>query len=258
MISVKRGRTRAGARVHRGVLDERDGLGLAARAEEQAEAGLAQLPDRLLLGRVGGDVRGVAEAPAGPPRLQIRDLGLDLLLGLPRVLHDQDGGGVALHEPHARGLLDVVAGEVEDHLVGELDRVRARFENGLGGLERLLHVVVVDHVDRGGRGLLHQAHLRLDHGEEGALRADDEPRHVERPVLDQLVQVVAADAAPVPDTRVRIRRRTASGSDRSPGRSDPPGPAHASWPRTARASPPRTPRGCRRPGSWSARSRARR
>src|SRR5215813_15519386 len=35
--------------VHRGVLDEGDGLGLALGPEEEAEARLAQLPDRLLL-----------------------------------------------------------------------------------------------------------------------------------------------------------------------------------------------------------------
>ncbi len=185
-------------RVHRGVLDERDRLGLPARAQEQAQSRLAQLPDRLLLGRVGRDMGGVAEAAAGPAGLEVRHLGLHLLLGVARVLHDEDRGGIALHEAHALGLLDVVAGQVEDHLVGQLDRVGSGLEDRLRGLERLLHVVVVDDVERGRLGLSHQAHLRLHHREEGPLRAHDQAGHVERAVLHQLVQVVAADPPPVP------------------------------------------------------------
>ena len=40
------------------------------------------------------------------------------------------------------------ARQVEDHLVGQLDRVRARLEDRLRGLERLLHVAVVDDLER--------------------------------------------------------------------------------------------------------------
>ena len=75
-----------------GVLDEGDGLVLALHAEEEAEPGLAELPDGLLLGGVEGDVGGVAEALARAPRLERLDLGADLGRRLPRVLDDQDGG----------------------------------------------------------------------------------------------------------------------------------------------------------------------
>src|SRR6266550_4949351 len=78
-----------------------------------------------------------------------------------------------------RGLLDVLAREVEDHLVGQLDRVRTRLEDGLRGLKRLLEVAVVDDVERGRPGPLHQAHPGFDDCQERALRADDQARHVE-------------------------------------------------------------------------------
>ena len=184
-------------RIDRGVLDEGDGLGLALGAQQEAEPGLAELPDRLLLGRIEGDVPGIAEASRGAPRLESLDLALDLCRGVAGVLDDQNGRGIALDEAHALGLLDVAAGEVQDHLVGQLHGVRARLEDGLRGLERLLHVVVVDDVDGGGLGALHEAHLGLEDGDQGALGAHDDPRHVQRPVLDELVEVVAADAPPV-------------------------------------------------------------
>ena len=114
-----------------GVLDEGDRLLVPLHAEEQAEAGLAELPDRLLLPDVVGDVGGVAEALPSAPRLQRLDLRCHLGVGLPRVLDDEDGAGVALHEPHARALLDVVAREVQDQLVGQLDGIGAGFENRL-------------------------------------------------------------------------------------------------------------------------------
>ena len=135
-------------RLDRGVLDERDGLPVALGPEEEPEPRLAKLPDRLLLRRVVGDVRGVADALPGPERLERLDLGPHLRLGLAGVLDDHDGGRVALDESHARPLLDVLAGQVEDHLVGDLDRVRPRRQEVHRRFERRLEVVVVDHVER--------------------------------------------------------------------------------------------------------------
>jgi len=83
-----------------------------------------------------------------------------------RVLDDQDRPRVALDEAHALRLLDVSPGEIEDHLVRELDRVGTRLQDGLRRLEGLLDVVVVDHVDGGGLGARHEAHLGFDDGEE--------------------------------------------------------------------------------------------
>src|SRR2546422_2787136 len=123
--------------------------------------------------------RGVAEALALAPRLELGDLGADFRVAFARILDNEDRGGVALDEAHALGLLDVLAREVEDHLVGQLDRVRTRLEDGLRGLERLLEVAVVDDVERGRPGPLHQAHPGFDDRQERALRADDQARHVE-------------------------------------------------------------------------------
>ena len=156
-------------------------------------------------GVVGG-VGGVAEPLALPARLERFDLGADLALRFARVLDDHDRRRVALDEAHALGLLDVAARQVEDHLVGQLDRVRARLEDRLRGLERFLDVAVVDDLDRRPLRSPHQPHLRLDHRHERALRADDEARHVQglsagprrpKPDAHQLVQVVAGHATPV-------------------------------------------------------------
>jgi len=207
------------------VLDEGDRLLVALHAEQQAEAGLAQLPDRLLLGEIVGQVRGIPEALTGAPRLERLDLALDLPFTLARVFDDQDRAGIALHERRPCALLDIVAREVEDQLVGELDGVGAGFENRLRGLQRLLDARVMDHVHRGLLGTAHQAHLRLEHGQQRALGADEDARHVDRSAVErsavershaflaqathvlirtrgprynnQLVQVVAGHAAPV-------------------------------------------------------------
>ena len=149
-------------RVHRRVLDEGDGLGLALGAEEEPEPGLAELPDGLLLRRVERDVRGVAEAGRGALGLERLDLGADLGRRVARVLDDQDRARIALDEAHALGLLDVAARQVEDHLVRQLDGVGPGLEDGLRGLERLLDVAVVDHVHGRGLGTLDEPHLRLD------------------------------------------------------------------------------------------------
>ena len=84
-----------------GVLHEGDGLLVPLHAEEKAEPGLAELPDGLLLARIQGHGRRVAEALALAQRLQGLDLGAHLGLAVPRVLHDEDGLGIALHEAHA-------------------------------------------------------------------------------------------------------------------------------------------------------------
>ena len=179
------------------VLDEGDRLPVPLHPEEEPEPGLAELPDRLLLGRVEDDVRRVAEAlpfPALPERLEP---GPHRGLVLARVLDDQDGGGVALDEAHAARLLEVAAGEVEDHLVRQLDGVGLRVEDRLRGLERLLQLPVVDHAEPGPPGAEHQAHLRLDDRQQRALGPDGEAGQVERPVGHELGQVVAGDAPPV-------------------------------------------------------------
>src|SRR2546425_6542171 len=106
--------------IDRRVLDEGERLGIAMNTEEQTEPGLAELPDRLLLGRLEGDVRRVPEALALAPRLQRLDLGPHLGVVVARVFDDEDGGGIALYEAHPLRLLDVAPGEVEDELVGQL------------------------------------------------------------------------------------------------------------------------------------------
>ena len=125
-------------RLDGGVFHEGERLGVAVDAEEQAEAGLAQLPDRLLLGAVVGEMGCVAEALALAAHLQGLDPGAHLGLVVARVLHDENGGGISLHEAHALRVLDVAAGEVEDQLVRQLDGIGPGLQDGLRGLERLL------------------------------------------------------------------------------------------------------------------------
>ena len=171
-------------RIDRRVLHEGQRLGIAVDAEEQSEPGLAELPDRLLLGGVEGEMGRVAEAFALAARFQGLHLGPHLGLVITGVLHDEDGRGITLHEAHPLRLLDVAPGEVEDELVGQLDGVGPGLEDRLGGLERLLDVAIVDDVEGRPLRTIDQAHLRLEDRDERALRAGDEPGHAERPRAD--------------------------------------------------------------------------
>ena len=164
-----------------GVLHEGERLGVAVRAEQEPEAGLAQLPDRLLLRGVDRHMGRVAETLVLAPCLERVDARAHRRLVVAGVLDDQDGGGIALHEAHALALLDVVAREIEDHLVRQLDRVGARLQDRLRALQRFLDVVEVDDVERRALGPIHDAHLRFDDRDERALGARDQPRHAERP-----------------------------------------------------------------------------
>ena len=227
-------------RLHAGVFHEGDRLLVALHAQQQPEPRLAQVPDGALLAGIVGHVRGVAEPLALAARLQRLDLGAHLRLGVAGVLDHHDGGRVALDPAHLLRLLDVVAGQVEDELVGHLHRVGPGLQDGLRGLERLLHVVVVDDIQRGGLGPLHQPHLGLEDGQQRALGADDQARHRERPRpavaaarvgvrpdadADQLVEVVAGHAAPVAADSARgSRPRTARGCRPPRGRSAPSSP----------------------------------
>src|SRR5262245_60763120 len=53
-------------RINRRILDKGDGFSVPLNAHEQSEARFAQLPDRLLLIRVVGDMSAIAEALCGP------------------------------------------------------------------------------------------------------------------------------------------------------------------------------------------------
>ena len=75
--------------------------------------------------------------------------------------------GVALHEAQPLGLLDVVARQVQDGLVGELHGVGVGGENGFGHPQRVLEIVEVDDVQGGEFGLGYQAHLRFHHAGKG-------------------------------------------------------------------------------------------
>src|SRR5262249_16586361 len=72
-----------------GVLDEGQRLGIAVRAEEQAEPRLAQLPDLSLLARIERDVGRVAEPLTLAARLQRLHLRAHLSLGVAGVLDDE-------------------------------------------------------------------------------------------------------------------------------------------------------------------------
>src|SRR5262245_32021625 len=73
-------------RINRRILDKGDGLSVPLNAHEQAEARFAQLPDRLLLIRVVGDMSAIAEAMSGPKGLESFNFDAHFRIALPRVL----------------------------------------------------------------------------------------------------------------------------------------------------------------------------
>src|SRR5262249_45761487 len=105
-------------RINRRILDKGDGFSVPLNAHEQSEASFAQLPDRLLLIRVVGDMSAIAEAMFGPKGLESFNFAPHFGVALPGVFDAQDHGRVSLNEPHALGQLKIGSGQAEDHLVG--------------------------------------------------------------------------------------------------------------------------------------------
>ena len=189
----------------RRVLDEGDRLGVADHPHQDREAGLADLPEVVLVGlrQALADPEHV-RTPLEPPRQVVGAVG-QLLGRVGVVLRGQDGGRAPLGEAQVALELRVPRGQLEDHPVEHLDGRRPgrddlaeAVERRLDGRER------EDHQPLRRRERDH-AHLGPPDDGQGPLRADDQLRQVEPPGLvapavgpdrqagDELVEVVAAD-----------------------------------------------------------------
>jgi hypothetical protein len=165
-----------------------------AGGHQQAEPGLADLGQRVLLGGGLGAQRVVAVAVALPRALQLIELVADLGGVLAEEAHEQQRLGVALQALRQAAELQLGARQVEDRAVDHLDRRRLQRECVLGRGDRGVDGLEVTHGERGRLRQLDQPDGRGgDHGER-ALGAGDQLRQVERL---HAVQPVAAGLAPV-------------------------------------------------------------
>ena len=179
-----------------GVLDEGGGaLGALAGGHQQAEPGLADLGQRVLLGGGLGAQEVVAVAVLAPGRLQA----VELLAGLRRRVgeerDEQQRARVALDRARHLRVLVLGARELEDRGVDHLDRRRVEVERVLRGGDRLVDRVEVADGELPRLRELDQADGRLGDGDERALGAGDELGEVE--LAREAVEPVAARLAPV-------------------------------------------------------------
>ena len=110
-------------RRHGGVFDKGDRLLVALDAEQETEPRLAHAPDRFHLFRFECQRRRVADLLALAQFFELVDLLFDFGFGFAGVLDHQERIGRALDKAQLARLLDVAAGEIENHLVGGLHRV---------------------------------------------------------------------------------------------------------------------------------------
>ena len=180
---------------HRGVLHERKRLGAARHVHHQAQPRLAHLPHLRLLGGRHQPAHGVAHPAAPHARLEQVEPGRHLRLGVPDELDHEYRLGVSLDEVHQPGVDEIIARLAQDHAAYVLHGGGLQLQRGDGGLHRLDEVGEVQHAQAPEFGPLNNLDLGFGDGDERALRAYGEARHVERAAADELVQVVARNAA---------------------------------------------------------------
>ena len=179
-----------------GVFDEGDGFGVAADAHKEAEAGFADGPDVGLRGGVEDGYAVVAEAAAGQGILQILGLGVAASFWSVAGEFDyQDGAGLAVDEGHAAGEGGGFAGAFQQHLADKLDGGGAVFEDGGGGVASLSEGFEVGDGEGGGVGRGDEVDFGFGDDAEGAFGADHHLAEVDGGAVQELVEVVAADAA---------------------------------------------------------------
>ena len=187
-------------RVHGGILDKGNGLGVALDAHQQPQTALADTPH----GGLPFPVQDV-HAGVGRPdvRLQAVHFGRQLVLRFPVKLRQQHGAGVALNERQQAGLPQRLPAAVQHHLVNQLNRRRIVPQHAGGGLAGLKNAAEMQRRQRRHPGARHQIHFGLGHHAQRTLRTHHHAGQVDRPpaaslvpdgiVPDELVQVVAAD-----------------------------------------------------------------
>ena len=179
---------------HRGVLDERDRLGVPLDALEQSLPRLAHPPDVVLFRDVHRPHDGVAAPRCRQRPLQRGQPVEDFVMVIAGELDHEQRVGIALHEGHAPCVLQLRPRHLQHEPVEEFDRRRSVGEDERDGLQRLLQVVEVQDGDDRVRRAGHQADGRLGRQGQCSLRPHDQPRQIER-AEEQLGQVVAGDPA---------------------------------------------------------------
>ena len=191
-----------------GVLPSFPRVRLVGEPGRRSQARLADLPHPLLLREVVEELHGRRRPVALQLLHQLAGLGVRLLLALPAELHQQPALAVGQQAQVPFDLLHVLGLDVPDQLL--VDALQADGAGGqdLGdGVRRPVGVVVAEHQEGAERRAVHQAHLRLQHGDTGALRAHQGLGHVEPLLRQQAVQVVAGD--PPRDLRVPLSDQVA-------------------------------------------------
>ena len=188
-------------RFHGRVLDKgQRPAGTGARRHEQAEARLADLQQRGLLGRVHRPERVVAVAVGPPGFVQAVEPGHRLGHGVAEERHEQQGLGVAVQDRSERGVFDLPAGQLDDGAVEQFNGGGLAGQRVLGGLDGRLHGGEVAHGDRPGTcGAGTSWTVAAVHdGDQSALGAHHELGQIEPGRPRQPVQPVTARLPPEP------------------------------------------------------------
>ena len=186
-------------RLDRGVLDKgQRPAGARARRHQQPQAGRADLQQRRLIGRVDGPEHVIAVAVCLPAFVQAVKPGGGFGLAAAGEGDEQQRLRVAVQDRPERPVFQLLAGQLEDGPVDQLDGVGLACQRVLGRLDRRLHGREVAHGDHPVPGRGHQLHGRLDDGDQGALGAHHELRQIGSRGPGQAVQPVAARPPPEP------------------------------------------------------------
>ena len=180
---------------HRAVLDDRDGLGVAAHRGHDVEARGAHFPDRRLAGAVGHFHHALGITELGHrlgERVEPRGQRLGLVAG---ELHQQQRARLAAHVFRHRGREGRDAARELDHrAVDQLHRDRVERDQRLGRAHRRAEAREVADAER--LGTWERLQREVDRGEvrQRALGAHQQPGHVV-PLGPHALDRVAADVA---------------------------------------------------------------
>ena len=120
-------------RINGGVLNVRQGLGIAVDAHQQAETGPPYGPHVGLLPGVGHVDRGVGETGTAHAGLEVLQLGAQLLLRFAVEFHQQQGVRLAFQKAHVPSKTQRLPATVKHHAVHKFDSRGVVFEDGNGG-----------------------------------------------------------------------------------------------------------------------------
>ena len=168
---------------HRRVFDDLAGLGVARHVVDEALTGTAQLPHLVAVGAVEHGI-GVAETGGPEVALEVGVRPLHAASVSVLELDDEHRARISDDERSIACLLGVVlrAGEdlVVDQFAGrERDLAATALHGDERGPQRLVDRAAVDADERPGRWQRDQVEFELDTDEQRALRAGEEPAHVE-------------------------------------------------------------------------------